>query len=331
MTASEPPSPLTKGWLRPWLFPEQVTTGAYAPETLRQSAIMCSALEDAEWFAGRAVSEILLTEFPATQHSADRIAELNRGCQLIATVDHFYHAELLSVAARQQSQQLDVAIEVDIGAHRSGIRPGYDAFRLAMAIFRLPNLRLTGLIADIGTWHLVADAGQPPVFDVAEAFSALQHTRDLINREKPCCDLISVATDHDPESLRCYPVITEVRGTTVPLNNLFFSERVFQRSTGNETGSRPVITVTSQIISRPSLHRAVAGTGLRSLAAALNDSGLRLAEIEFGKSRRASVFPRLTEMPGATVTSVGPDTLVLELSSAALDLTIGHRVQVIWA
>ncbi len=128
----------------PWAITTILDSGA--------AGFTCDTVADA--FGLREISgttripELLITQFVATPAVAHEVVALGRHTDVLATIDHFCHAELLSRAAVQSGIPIRVLIEVDVGRHQTGVRPGQDTCRLALAAAQLPGIRLAGLLAD---------------------------------------------------------------------------------------------------------------------------------------------------------------------------------------
>lgn len=287
--------------------------------------IMCSTLSDAlTWKpvseSDQDTTEVLLTELPADGVVATGILELACATRVIASIDHYYHAELLSRAAQRRQLSQGVVIEVDVGGHRTGVRPGMDAQRLASAVIQLPGLQLAGLSADLTALENLPAEQRPQAEQ--NALSVLRHTRMLIQRSGAACELVSVLTGRqDSEALR-NSVVNELRWAMQPgllqhdspaVEQLLLSPPPLATRVPDADAYR---ILEARVISRPTLVQAVIQCGWRAWA------GIA----ESPESRRQAI-PAVIGIEGAVIRSVGPDTMVLRVAGPAQDLIIGDTVQ----
>lgn len=101
---------------------------------------------EAEVFAAAGVRDLAVT-YPVVGVSKwRRLAELARSCVITVNVESEYAARGLSAAAVGAGSILRVHLDIDIGAHRTGVRPD-DAEELGWLIMSLPGLELDGITA----------------------------------------------------------------------------------------------------------------------------------------------------------------------------------------
>lgn len=295
---------------RPWLCGEAPEDGIRPLLSQAFGQITCSALSDAEALTAYSINGILLTEFASDSGSAARMAELSDHVTLTNTIDHFYHAELLSRAACVRRTVMQVVIEVDLGAAECGSRPGYDTQRLAVAADRLQNLRVIGLTARLACdWYRFPHRYQR---EIQDAFGVLAHTAGLLTASGVDCSVVSVQMDQSPDHLRLHPIITETRG---PADSPPWDRPpATVQLTAADVLPSADCDIETRVMSRPSLTTAILQTGFRRW--------IKFFPQITPTSLRASV----TDIDGARIHSVGPDRTVILVSGAARDLTIGERV-----
>jgi D-serine deaminase-like pyridoxal phosphate-dependent protein len=112
---------------------------------------VCAAkLSEAEALAKAGVEGILITGPAATPRKIARLVRLRAASpSLMVVVDHPGCVAELDGALRREGLTLDVLLDVDVGLHRTGVRP--DAAReLADRILSRPSLRLRGIQAYAG-------------------------------------------------------------------------------------------------------------------------------------------------------------------------------------
>lgn len=112
------------------------------------SCITVSSVEMAEYFAGAGWSDILIA-FPINLRQIDSIEKLARKVKLSLLVESEISANFV---AEKLTSKADIWIEIDTGAHRSGVSwDNYETlYKIAAPILAAPNLHLTGLLTHAG-------------------------------------------------------------------------------------------------------------------------------------------------------------------------------------
>ena len=258
---------------------------------------------------------LLALQLPATEMLAATIAQFATRRPMIAIVDHFYHAELLSRAAVHLNVQLQVLLAIDVGVRHIGVRPGYDAQRLALATDQLSGLSIQGVIADFSgvpgldqmqqAEETIKPAEEPghPAF---EAISSLRHTRRLLRQSGIVCRMC-VAIDVSSDPL--------VRHQLFPVD--FVTDLVvISPSTAKAEACTAAISDQgrglwhTRVIARPSLSSAVLHGGW----------------LLWGHGRFNDQAASVGSPPGATIQEIRAGTTLLNLSGESLDLKIGDQV-----
>jgi len=116
--------------------------------------ICCAKLGEAEAMGGGGIGSILITSPVVAPRAIERVMRLNAEVEdLILVADCAENAEALNRAAREAGKPLSVLVDLDIGLHRTGIRPGADALALVQRIDEADYLIFRGLQAYAG--HLM--------------------------------------------------------------------------------------------------------------------------------------------------------------------------------
>ncbi len=201
--------------------------------------------------AAEQIRSLVLLEPPANDTVASLIAEMSHTRQVVVCIDHFYHAELLSRACQRAGKSISVLIEIDVGRHHVGVRPGYDAQRVAQAADQLPGIQVTGVSGNVQKdnrpqWSDEAEPSVPTHF--ADQLKMLRHSLGLIQRHaSEATHFLICGSQLDPETLRHFGV-REIGDTS------FFDEA-------------PIL-IRGTVISRPEFDRAVINVGARLLQSA---------------------------------------------------------------
>ncbi|MCB2148919.1 MAG: DSD1 family PLP-dependent enzyme [Deltaproteobacteria bacterium] len=125
---------------------------ALARRQIEAGAIgVCVAkVSEAEALVKAGIDNILITGPVATPGKVERLVNLVAAApSLMVVIDHPGNIALLDGALRARGMSMDVLLDVDVGLHRTGVRPS-DALALAGQILSRPNLRLRGIQAYAG-------------------------------------------------------------------------------------------------------------------------------------------------------------------------------------
>jgi D-serine deaminase-like pyridoxal phosphate-dependent protein len=125
---------------------------ALARRQIEAGAIgVCVAkVSEAEAMVKAGIGGILITGPVVTPKKIRRLVELlGAAPTLMTVVDNRESVELLAAALAESKRSMDVLLDVDIGLHRTGVRPA-EAMELAAHVLNRPALRLRGLQAYAG-------------------------------------------------------------------------------------------------------------------------------------------------------------------------------------
>lgn len=106
----------------------------------------CAKIGEAEALTDGGIEGLLITSPVAAPRAIERLAALARRAPgLMATVDHPAVAQRIDGALAAEGAVLDVIIDIDPGAHRTGVASIENAVALARAIAAAPRLRYRGV------------------------------------------------------------------------------------------------------------------------------------------------------------------------------------------
>ncbi|MBX3495348.1 MAG: DSD1 family PLP-dependent enzyme [Parvibaculum sp.] len=174
--------------------------------------ICCAKLGEAEAMAAGGIESILITSPVVTAQGIARLAALNaKISDLTVVVDNALNVRALAAAAAEAGRPQKVLIDLDVGLHRTGIRPGDDALELAELIDAADTLELKGLQAYAGHLMHIHDFAERREKSLA-AMTTLGEMRDALKQKGMCCDIVSGGGtgtyNIDPEA----NVLTELQG-----------------------------------------------------------------------------------------------------------------------
>jgi 3-hydroxy-D-aspartate aldolase len=161
-----------------WIAERQIAAGAIG--------ICVATLAEAELMAKAGIAGLLLTSPVADPVKMARI--VRTGAMIV--VDHPQQAAWYDEAASRADRRVDVLVDLDVGDHRTGARPGAQALEVVRAVDRAPHLRLRGLQAYSGRCsHTLGVEERRQVSE--DVFRAVGETRDVMLRDGLCADILS--------------------------------------------------------------------------------------------------------------------------------------------
>ncbi|MBP6014545.1 MAG: DSD1 family PLP-dependent enzyme [Alphaproteobacteria bacterium] len=151
----------------------------------------CAKLGEAEALAEGGIDGLLITSPVVTAQGFARMAKLNaRLNDFMIVADSAVCVEGYMRAATESGKRLKVLVDVDIGLHRTGIRPGEPALALAKSIAASPQLQFVGLQGYAGQLQHVPEFQDRRSQSLA-ALKLLGETRDLIVAGGIPCPIVS--------------------------------------------------------------------------------------------------------------------------------------------
>lgn len=256
----------------------------------------CSTIPDAEYLAEAGFHRIILVGRALDIESLQRLRCVAERVQVVAVIDHFRHAELLSQCVLHAACEIQILIEIDVGRQSTGVQPGADAALLASAASQLPGLKVIGVFAsdvDICQGQGFVSAADAPAAIVRIADHA---SRSISNGLGGSEIVIAVS------SAREWSMAEDSR-----INCLVISPFCGTEIDPRSTGKQPVVCVVATVISRPSLEYCVIDAGESALGSA---AGLHICSPS-----------------GASILQVMSDTCTLRLTGDSCDLRIGDTVR----
>jgi D-serine deaminase-like pyridoxal phosphate-dependent protein len=137
--------------------------------------LCCQKVSEAEAMVEGGIADVLVSNEVAGAAKLDRLAQLARRAKVGVCVDAADNVAELEAAAAKADAQLDVLVEIDVGARRCGVVPGEPAARLAELVARSPHLRYAGLQAYYGSAQHVREAAERKV-QIARAVAHVKET-----------------------------------------------------------------------------------------------------------------------------------------------------------
>lgn len=186
--------------------------------------VAVSTLAEAEHFAGAGFRDILYAVAIAPNKLAHAAALARSGVRLRLLIDDESVGQAASAAAKAESVEFSVLLEVDVDGHRSGVDPHSSKLvKLATTIQALPGLTFQGILSHAGSSYDCSSIAA--ISDVADRErEEMLAAREALARAGVACPEISVGSTPTVRAARCFEGITEVRAGVFVFNDLMQAE-----------------------------------------------------------------------------------------------------------
>ncbi len=290
--------PHAKGHKSPFIAQRQLAAGAIGVTVAKSS--------EAEVFAAAGIRDILIAHCVVGAPKVERVARLCAHAEPLVCCDHYVQAEQLSAACTARGVVCRVLIEINIGLHRSGVRPGPDARDLARGIARLPGLRLAGLMGYEGHLLTLPDLDEKRA-RIASAMGMLEEVRDQLHADGLPCEIVSAGGTGSYQITADCPAVTELQAGGGIFADPFYLEEC------RAVGLSPSLALLATVVSRPKLERAVLDCGRKSLSPQIHPP--QVVGLAGGPA-----------LPDAEITQFSAEHLTLTLGPQSRDVTIGDKL-----
>ena len=229
--------------------------------------ICCQKVSEAAVFVAAGIPDVLVTNEVVGEAKVRHLIELARQARLGVLVDHPLQVQALAAAAKAQGVNLDVFIEINVGANRCGVEPGDAAVPLALQIGASAPLRFVGLQC----YHGAAQHLRSP----QERANAIRGAADAARRTVKAIEVAGIAVErvtgagtgsfvHERNS----GVFNEVQAGSYVFMDRDYGDN--QRGEGDIVFEHALFVRTT-VMSRPTAERAVVDAGLKASSV---DSGM---------------------------------------------------------
>jgi len=280
-------------------------TPAIAHKQLAAGAIgvTCAKVSEAEVMAAGGIRSILIANMIVGERKWERVASLCRTADPIIGCDHFAQVEPLAAVCRRVGVTCPMLVEVDIGLHRVGARPGRDTLELVQAIDKLEGVRPAGIMGYEGHLLQVPDQDEKRQ-QINDAMGILGECHDAIVASGIPCDIVSAGGTGSYQITSDCPGITELQA-----GGGIFADPMY-RSKCHLTDLEYSLSVLTTVVSRPEKTRAVL------------DAGRKSHHPDFQ-------MPLVKGHPDAQAVQVSAEHCSLELSGESQNLKIGDKIELI--
>ena len=296
--------------LRPHAKNHKSPVIAHKQMALGAVGVCCQKVSEAEVMAHAGIKDILVSNEIVGRAKIARLAALARDVRLSVCVDDADNVRALSDAAVCYGANLDVLVEIDVGAGRCGVAPGAAALELARTVASAPGLVFAGLQA----YHGPAQHTRVYVERSTHIAGAIRHTeqtRELLSGHGLPCRVISGAGTGTYLLEAAGKVCTELQaGSYIFMDGDYAKNRA---ADGGPFGEfEHSLFVRTTIMSRPTAERAVVDAGLKAIGV---DAGM----------------PDVSGVQGARYIRASDEHGIVRLEGSVQGISIGERLNLIAA
>jgi D-serine deaminase-like pyridoxal phosphate-dependent protein len=268
--------------------------------------VCCQKVSEARALVQGGVRDVLIANEVVGAAKLQRLAELGREAQVGVCVDDAANVRELAAAVKAAGSNLDVYVELDVGARRCGVEPGKPALVLAQAVADA-GLRFAGIHAYQGAaQHLRTPAERTAA--IGKAVELVQATVGLLRKAGLDPEIVTGAGTGTYLLEAGSGVYNEIQP-----GSYVFMDADYGRNLGDD--GLPVhefeqsLFILATVMSRPIRERAVVDVGLKAHSV---DSGM----------------PAVSGVEGARYARASDEHGVIELAGAA-DLRLGQKVRLV--
>ena len=284
---------------------------------LRQMAhgavgVCCQKVGEAEAMVFGGVTDVLVSNQIVGAPKLARLAALSRQARIAVCADDAGNVADLDAAAGAAGAELEVLVEIDVGAARCGVAPGRPALELAQAIEHAPNLRFGGLQAYHGRSQHIRVFGERR----AAAETAIALTRDtvaLLAEHGLECGIVGGAGTGTYQFEASSGVYNELQAGSYAFMDVDYGKNESEDGAPFADFENSLF-VYATVMSRVVDDRAVLDAGLKALSV---DAGL----------------PRLWDVPGVEFVGASDEHGKLSIDRSVAegnrDLKVGDKVRVV--
>lgn len=284
----------------------QMTAGAVA--------LTVAKLGEAEAFHASGLDDFVLAYPMVGADKSRRAMQLARTARLVLGIDSWAGAASLGEVARRENQVAEVAILVDTGLHREGLRPD-DARALASELRHLDGVRLRGILTHEGHAYRTGDVDEARRLGHEVGQEMVELARSI---RAMGCDIDTVSVGSTPTAT----LTTETEGITQARPGIYAFNDLSQVLRGTAQLAQCAARVVATVVSHAASDRAIIDAGSKAL------SSDALAAVYPTDLRR---FGLVAGLPGWSLVGLSEEHGWLQWTgkTAPVPLTVGQQVQIL--
>ena len=267
--------------------------------------VCCQKVSEAEAMVDGGIADVFVSNEIVGARKIARLAALAKRARVSVCVDNAANVAALDTAAGEAGANLDVLIELNVGAERCGVEPGATALKLAQAVGAARNLRFAGIHAYQGAaQHLRTVADRRAA--IALAVRKARATRTLLEESGIEVEVITGAgTGTFP-----FEAASNVYSEIQPGSYIFMDADYNANEWSDLPRFEQSLYVLTTVMSTPALDRVVV------------DAGLKASSVDSG-------MPLVADWPGLEYVKASDEHGVLSVSASARAPRLGEQLRLI--
>ena len=268
--------------------------------------VCCQKVSEAEAMVDGGVGDVLIANEVVGAAKLKRLAALAKRAKIAVCADNADNVTALDAAACEAGVQLDVLVEVNVGANRCGVEPGEPAFNLAQQIHQSKHLRFAGLQAYQGSAQHMRKTEERRAA-IEAACDKVKRTTALLEKAGIPCERVTGAGTGSYMFEATSAVYHELQA-----GSYIFMDADYAKNDWTESGIprfEHSLFIWTTVMSTPTADRAIC------------DAGLKASSVDSG-------MPRVFDTPGVEYTKASDEHGVLQLSGGTT-LPLGHKLKIV--
>jgi D-serine deaminase-like pyridoxal phosphate-dependent protein len=268
--------------------------------------VCCQKVSEAAAMIDGGVPDVLIANEAVGTPKLKTLAALAKRAKVAVCADNPGNVAALDEAARAASVNLDVLVEVNVGANRCGVEPGEPAVQLAKTIANSKNLRFAGLQAYQGAAQHLRKVEERRAA-IEQACAHVRRTTHMLGHAGIACEKVTGAGTGTYLFEAVSGVYHELQA-----GSYIFMDADYAKNDWTESGIprfEHSLFVWTTLMSRPVAERGVV------------DAGLKASSVDSG-------MPRVVDVDGAEYVKASDEHGVLKLDGSAR-LSVGDKLRLI--
>ncbi|UCF95232.1 MAG: DSD1 family PLP-dependent enzyme [Desulfobacterales bacterium] len=233
--------------------------------------VCCQKVSEAEAMVYGGVRDVFISNEVVGRPKIERLGALARHAKVAVCADDPIHVAEYSRAAQFYDADLDVLIELNVGANRCGLPPGDALVKLADLIVASQRLRFAGLHAYHGAaQHLRTWTARQKA--IAAAVGRTMEAVELLQQQGIACETITGAGTGTYPLEADSGIFNEIQPGSYVFMDADYAKNLDENGRPLQAFKQSLFVYTT-VMSRPTADRAVVDAGLKAVAV---DSGMPL-------------------------------------------------------
>ena len=270
--------------------------------------VCCQKVGEAEAMVEGGIRNVLVSNEIVGRRKLYRLAAMAHEAHVGVCVDDIDNIADIQAAAADQGVQIDVLVEIDVGANRCGVAPGEPALALAERIANASALRFAGLQAYQGRAQHIRRFQDRRVA-IERAVEQTAETVALLAERGHACETVAGAGTGTFGFEAASGVYNELQAGSYIFMDADYAQNLQDDGSLFDEFEHSLF-ILATVMSKPVADRAVIDAGLKAMS---TDSGL----------------PTIPDYDDATLVRASDEHGVLDIGPGAANLSLGSKLKLV--